>query len=280
MRIAFAAAAPAVAHVFVDDVHDDGDVTITGDDGHHLQRVRRLRRDEIVTTSDGRGHWRLCRVLLAEDGRVVLAADGAVTLEPELVPRVTIAFAPAKGDQAGTVVHQLVELGVDRVMPVMLARSVVRWEGTRADRALARLRRVAREAAMQARRARVPEILAPEPLPTLCRRPGLVVAARDGRGAPDLAAAAGGPGATEFVVLTGPEGGFDPSEEALLAAAARLAVGPHVIRAVTAPVAAAAAIVGIRRAEPPVSDDSRRPVPPAETRSAREVVDKQRKDVG
>jgi 16S rRNA (uracil1498-N3)-methyltransferase len=280
MNVAFAAAAPAVAHVFVDDVEADGDVTIAGDDGHHLQRVRRLRPDEAVTTSDGRGEWRLCRVRRAEDGHVVLTPDGPVVLEPELVPRLTIAFAPAKGDQAGTVVHQLVELGVDRVMPVTLARSVVRWDGTREERVLARLRRIAREAAMQSRRARLPEVLAPEPLEALAGRRGLVVASRDGRSAADLVAAgAAFPGGTEFVVLTGPEGGFAPSEEVLVASVGRLAVGPHVMRAVTAPVAAAAAIVGFRRPEPPVSDDSGGPGAPAGARSAREVVDKQRKDV-
>jgi 16S rRNA (uracil1498-N3)-methyltransferase len=258
VRIAFAAAAPAVAHVFVPDIAGDGDLTVTGDDGHHLQRVRRLQPGEAVTAGDGVGHWRLCRVRDAADGRVVLTAAGPVTLEPALVPRVTVAFAPAKSDHAGTVVHQLVELGVDRIAPVTFARSVVRWEGSRAGRALERLRRVAREAAMQARRARLPEVVAGERLEFLSRAPGLVVAdpagasaaalAPIGESEPDLAA--------EFVVVVGPEGGFDPSERLLLADAARLAVGPHVLRAVTAPVAVAAAIAGIRRPEPALSAES------------------------
>ena len=47
----FAAAAPGVAHVFVDDVDGDGDLWIEGDDGHHLQRARRLRVGEAVTVS-------------------------------------------------------------------------------------------------------------------------------------------------------------------------------------------------------------------------------------
>lgn len=250
MSVGFAATAPAVAHVFIDD--EDGDLrtdaawSVHGDDGHHLQRVRRLRVGEAVTASDGRGSWRLCDVSEVGDGRVVLVPTGPLTVEPSLSPRLTIAFAPAKGDQAATVVHQLVELGVDRVMPITVRRSVVRWDGARGERALARLRRIAREAAMQSRRARLAEVVEGEPLESLARHPGLVVAEPAGAAAPGLAAPAGG----EWLVVVGPEGGFDPSERPFLAAAAGLAVGPHVLRAVTAPVAVAAALVGFRSALP------------------------------
>lgn len=249
----FAAGAGTVAHVFVPDISGDDDLVIAGADGHHLQRVRRLRPDEGVTASDGCGAWRVYRVRTAEDGKVVLGPDGTVTREPELAPRLTIAFAPAKGDQAGAVAHQLVELGVDGIMPVTLARSVVRREGDRAERALARLRRVVREAATQCRRAHLPEVLAPESLDRLAGHPGLVVADPGGQPAAALAPPAGG----EWLVLVGPEGGFDPSERALVAAAPRLAVGPHVLRAVTAPVAAAAAIAGFRGPAEAESTDSR-----------------------
>jgi 16S rRNA (uracil1498-N3)-methyltransferase len=252
----FCAAAPAVAHVFVDDgrgdIRTDAAITVEGDDGHHLQRVRRLRVGEPVTVADGLGEWRLCTVDEAGDGRVVLAPTGPLMVEPVLSPRLTVAFAPAKGDQAGTVVHQLVELGVDRVMPMTLRRSVVRWEGTRGDRALSRLRRIAREAAMQSRRARPAEVVAAEPLEVLAGHPGLVVA--DAGGVPATTNSV--PAGDEWLILVGPEGGFDPSERALTASAARMAVGPHVLRAVTAPVAAAAALVGFRSPIHPHSGDS------------------------
>jgi 16S rRNA (uracil1498-N3)-methyltransferase len=170
--------------------------------------------------------------------------------EPALAPRLVVAFAPAKGDSAGAVVHQLVELGVDAVMPITLARSVVRWDGARGDRPRARLGRVIREAAMQSRRSRIPDLLAPVPLAELARHPGLMLGDPGGTPAvaPDL------PPGEEWIVLVGPEGGFDPTERELVAAAVQVAVGPHVLRAVTAPVAAAAALAGLRR---PVAPDPR-----------------------
>ena len=249
MTTGYCAAAPAAAHVFVDELADD--ITIAGDDGHHLQRVRRLRPGEALTVSDGLGAWRLAEVRDIGDGTLHVTCNGPLVHEPELVPRLVVAFAPAKGDQAGAVVHQLVELGADAVMPITLRRSVARVDGPRGDRALARMMRVVREAAMQSRRARLPEVLAPEPLTELARHPGVVVATVDGAPAATVAATP----VAEWLVVVGPEGGFDPDEREVLVKAASLAVGPHVLRAVTAPVAAAAALAGFRAAVGPGSDE-------------------------
>lgn len=249
MTEGFAAAAPAVAHVFVDDVTNGDDLWVEGDDGHHLQRVRRLRAGESVTASDGCGHWRLCAITEVGEGRLRLAPAGPLTTEPALTPRLVVAFAPAKGDQAGAVVHQLVELGVDGVMPITLRRSVVRWDGDRGERARTRLARVIREASMQSRRARIPELLAPRSLAELAGHPGLVVADPGGDGPARLPPLVG----SEWLVVVGPEGGFDPAERDQLRAGSRLSVGPHVLRAVTAPVAVAAAFAGFRRSGPPDS---------------------------
>jgi 16S rRNA (uracil1498-N3)-methyltransferase len=251
-QVGFAANASATAHVLVAEVHGEGDLTVDGPDGHHLQRVRRLRAGEAVTAADGAGTWRRYEVRSATEGRVVLAPAGPVTEEPELLPRVTVAFAPAKGEQAGPVVHQLVELGVDRVVPVSLERSVVRWDDARAEKAVAKLERVAREAAMQCRRSRLPEIGPAAGLDAVTAHPGLLVADPTGVPAPALPA----PPPEGWLVLVGPEGGLSPGELARVGSAVRLAVGPYVLRAVTAPVAAAAALVGLRSANRTTSPDS------------------------
>jgi 16S rRNA (uracil1498-N3)-methyltransferase len=249
--VGFAATAVAAAHVFVDRVDDDSDLWVDGDDGHHLQRVRRLRAGESITASDGAGSWRVCTIAEVGERRLRLTPTGPRTIEPALAPRLVVAFAPAKGDSAGAVVHQLVELGVDAVMPITLARSVVRWDGDRGDRPRTRLGRVIREAAMQSRRSRIPALLEPVPLADLARHPGLIVGDPAGEATAGIAV----PGGEEWVLLVGPEGGLDPAERELVAVSPQLAVGPHVLRAVTAPVAAAAALVGLRR---PVALDPQR----------------------
>ena len=244
-RVAWCADAAAVAHLLVGAL--DPELVVSGADGHHLQRVRRLRPGEPVTAADGAGAWRPYRVLDAADGRLVLAADGDAAHEPVLVPRLRLACALTKGEAPDTVVRQATELGVDAVLPVLAARSVVRWDARRRAAALERLRRVAREAALQCRRAR---LLAVEPvaaLTDLAGCPGLVVADRRGRAAAELP----DPGPDGWTVVVGPEGGLAADEQAGLGDPPRLAVGPHVLRAETAGIAVAAALAGHRHLTPP-----------------------------
>jgi len=235
----WAADADAAAHLIVDGALDD-DLIVEGRDGHHLERVRRLRTEERVTVADGFGTWRPYVVADTARGRLTLTSSGAARREPRLEPALSVAFALTKGEKPEVVVARLTELGVDRIVPVEAARSVVSWRGDRADAAVARLARVAREASMQCRRARVPHI-EPMRLSVLAGRPGLVIADRVGVDAGRLPP----PGPDGWLLVVGPEGGLDPDELDRLVGP-RLAVGPHVLRAETAAIAAAAALTGQR----------------------------------
>jgi len=245
----FAADADAVAHVVLPGMTGDApadeltdDLVVGGADGHHLERVRRLHPGEAVTVADGRGRWRPYDVAATGAGRLELVATGRVVVEPRLEPEVTLAFSLTKGTHPEQVVRQATELGVDRLVPVVAARSVARWKGDRAAAGVERLARIAREAAGQCRRARLPVVAAPAPLASLADADGLLVADRTGTDAGAVPLPAGG----QWVVVIGPEGGFDATELAVLDRSPRLAVGPHVLRAETAAVAALAALAGRR----------------------------------
>ncbi len=234
----------ATAHVYVDRLDDR--ITVDGDDGHHLQRARRVRAGETITAADGYGRWRVFTVATSERGRVELQATSPLAHEPPLLPRLTVACSLTKGEKPELVVQKLTELGADRVLLVEAARSVVRWDDAKAAAAVDRLQRVAREAGAQARRARVPVVDGPVPVAELVDLPGLVVAAVDGG---DVAALPR-PGAGEWVVAIGPEGGFAPDELAAMAPAPRLALGPFVLRAETAAIAACASLNSRRTFSP------------------------------
>jgi 16S rRNA (uracil1498-N3)-methyltransferase len=233
----YAAAEAAAAHVFVAAL--DSSVTIDGTDGHHLQRVRRLRSGERVTAADGAGHWRRYVVTGAEPGRLRLEAETEVAVDPEPVPAVAVAVSLTKGAKLEVVVAQLTELGVARIEPVRARRSVVRWDAARAVAATQRLTTVAREAAMQCRRARIPVVTPVADLADLAGRPGIVIAARDGHAVAAIPLPPGG----IWTVVVGPEGGFDPGEVEALEPMAGLALSRYVLRAQTAPVVAAALLV-------------------------------------
>ncbi len=232
---------------FTDEFVPDGaafasTIWIDGPDGHHLQRVRRLNLDETIVVADGDGLWYPGRISETRPGAVLVERVGPTCREPTPTPTLTIGFAPAKSDHGTEVVHQLVELGVDRIIPLVTQRSVVRWDGDRGTKALDRLRRVAREAAMQCQRARIPAVDPPAALESVQQVDGLLIGDPGGSDASSVPVPDGG----EWVAIIGPEGGFAPEELEPLDRATRLRVGSHVLRSVTAPVAIAAALASRR----------------------------------
>lgn len=238
--VPLAAQFPATAHVFAERLDDH--TTIDGDHGHHLQRARRVRAGERVTVADGYGRWRAYEVVRSAVGAVDLVAVTLVAHEPPLRPGLTVACSLTKGQKPELAVQKLTELGADRIVLVDAARSVVHWDDAKVSAAFTRLARVAREAAMQSRRSRIPVVEGPVAPVELALLPGLVVAAVDGVPAHALDDPPGG----EWVVAVGPEGGFDEDELRGFGPAPRVSVGPFVLRAETAAIAVGAALAGRR----------------------------------
>jgi len=211
--------------VFVDDLDAPH---IDEHDRHHLHRVLRVRAGDDITVADGSGGWREARF-----GDAVEPL-GAIHHQPAREPHITIAFALVKGERPELVAQKLTELGADRIVAFVASRSVVEWEGDRAQRHVERLRRVVREAAMQCRRARLPVV---EPLASfddVVSRPGAAIADRDGA-----------PLTLEHpVVLIGPEGGWSDDERRR--ATARIGLSDHVLRAETGAIMACGLLSALR----------------------------------
>ncbi len=211
----------SAAHVFVESL---ADLTLHPDDAHHLFRVLRLREGESVTVSDGRGSWQATEVV----GQAVRPV-GEPTCELA-APQLTIASAIPKGDRAEWMVQKLTEVGVTEIVLLHCERSVVRWEGDRAERQLSRARRVAKEAAMQSRRVWLPTVSGPAPVADVLSLDEVVVAEPSG-------VPAGALGWMPRGVVIGPEGGFSAGE--LAVAPVLVALGPNVLRIETAALVAA-----------------------------------------
>ncbi|RMH70859.1 MAG: 16S rRNA (uracil(1498)-N(3))-methyltransferase [Actinomyces sp.] len=199
---------------------------------HHLRRVLRLGDGALVTVGDGRGRWR--RAVLAGDA---LEVTGPVESVARPHPPVTVAFALVKGERPEWIVQKLTEVGVDVIVPLVAARSVVRWDERRRAHQSARLARIVEAAVRQCRRLWAPTLGALTPFDELVGMPGAVLAAPDGS-PPRLDPDAG------VTVLVGPEGGWAPDE--LARARSRVALGPHVLRAETAAVTAGVLHVALR----------------------------------
>jgi 16S rRNA (uracil1498-N3)-methyltransferase len=212
---------------------------------HYLRSVLRLGAGAAVAVFNATdGEW-LCRV--AEIGK-----SASLTVErqlrepdPKAETDLWLMFAPIKRAPLDWLVEKATELGVAALLPVWTARTQVERVN------LERLRAHAIEAAEQCERLSVPELRAPERLDQLLavwrgeRR--LVVCDESGAGEPIGDAAARLPPGP-VALLVGPEGGFDETElDAIgkLSFATRVGLGPRVLRAETATLAAVAVFQAI-----------------------------------
>ena len=143
-------------------------------------------------------------------------------------------------------VEKATELGVASITPLLAERSVLKLKGERADKKLAHWQAVAVAACEQCGRNRVPTLHPAQTLADWLQAPPqdgqrLLLSLRPGT--QPLHAAA--PGHTGLVFLSGPEGGLSSTEEdlALAHGFAPVTLGPRVLRAETAPLAALAALL-------------------------------------
>jgi 16S rRNA (uracil1498-N3)-methyltransferase len=194
---------------------------------------------ELLLFDGGSGEW-LGRIAEAGKKRMALTVERR-TREAETIPDVWLAFAPVKRSQTDWLVEKATELGAARLVPVTTQRTVV--ERVK----LERLKAIAIEAAEQCGRTRLPEIAEPMPLARLLeeRDEARTLYFADETGG-DLVSSALKPGPA--IILTGPEGGFTDEERAAIRAApgtVPISLGPRILRAETAALAALAAYMAL-----------------------------------
>ena len=214
----------------------DAAISVEGPQAHYLANVLRMGAGDQLLLFDGvSGEW-LAEVADAGKKRVTLAVVGE-TRAQETVPDLTLAFAPIKKGRVDWLVEKAVELGVARLQPVITQRTIVDKMN------LERMRSHIVEAAEQCGRTSLATIDAPVKLDAFLRgfeEGRALYFADETGGAPPAVAFA--PGAA--TILTGPEGGFTPDEAAAIRAApgaTAISLGPRILRAETAALAAVAA---------------------------------------
>jgi 16S rRNA (uracil1498-N3)-methyltransferase len=213
---------------------------------HYLRSVLRLGPGAPVAafnTADG--EW-LCRIAELGKGGAQLTVEHQLRqAEPARDTDLWLIFAPIKRAALAWLVEKATELGVAALVPVWTVRTQVERVN------LERLRAHAVEAAEQSERLSVPELRPPEQLQrVLAAWPAgrrLMVCDERGKGEPLSRAAMRMPPGP-MALLVGPEGGFDETElDAVgnLSFVTRVGLGPRVLRAETAALAALAVFQAI-----------------------------------
>jgi 16S rRNA (uracil1498-N3)-methyltransferase len=226
-------------------------LVLDGGQVNYLRNVLRLRPGDPVLAFNGQdGEW---RAAVADGGKRALGL-AIEALSRAQTPALDLHywFAPLKHARLDYMVQKAVEMGVSRLQPVLTQHGQV------ARVNLERMRANAIEAAQQCGILTLPDIAAPLRLEHVIaeRDPGrfLVFCDEDVEVKDPIAALAvarqeagplAGPAPMRLAVLVGPEGGFADAERAALLRLpniARLALGPRILRADTAAVAALALV--------------------------------------
>jgi RNA methyltransferase, RsmE family len=221
---------------------EPGVYTLGRQESHHAANVLRLREKDIVTLFDGAGKY--------GDGAIVNPDKNALTVDVFEVFReerapisITIASAIPKGKRWQMLVEKCTELGVQRILPMLCGRSVVKGEGD-----AEKWRRWSVEAAKQSRRSYLPQIFEPMKVPE-------IIAWGTQNNALALLADPAGENPRTFqeeilaaesvMVMIGPEGGFTAEEMACYdrEKVGRLRLSPYVLRIETAAATACALLM-------------------------------------
>ena len=226
-------------------LHAGADVVLSPEQSHYLDRVMRAKTGDMVIAFNNRdGEW---RGHIAETGRKAVTVHLGQALRPPAPQgRISYFFAPLKQARLDYMVQKAVEMGAARIGAVMTQHTMV----SRLN--LERMQANAVEAAEQCTMIAVPDVLPEQKLETMLskRAEGDVLVFCDEAApvtSPLQALAAIAPD-RPISVLVGPEGGFSDAERALLLAQPDvivLSLGPRILRADTAAVAALAFVQAV-----------------------------------
>jgi len=216
-------------------------IACSPEQANYLLNVLRLGADARILVFNGRdGEW---RARLVDVGKRRCALECVErTREQAPGPDIHYLFAPLKHARLDYMVQKATEMGVAKLQPVLTRRTIAARVNSE------RMRANAIEAAEQCGILRVPDVAAPERLETVLQnwgeRRALVFCDEAAQVASPLAALARLEG-RPLAVLIGPEGGFDPGEQVVLREkpfAVPISLGPRIMRADTAAVAALALV--------------------------------------
>lgn len=130
---------------------------ITGSDFNHIKNVLRLKvGDSIIISNNGASN--LCKIESFTDNSAVAIIEQANYNDTALPISITLYQGLPKSDKMELIIQKAVELGVDEIVPVEMARSVVKLDGKKSDTKTTRWQAIAESAAKQSKRNSIPKV--------------------------------------------------------------------------------------------------------------------------
>ncbi|MBQ7479115.1 MAG: 16S rRNA (uracil(1498)-N(3))-methyltransferase [Selenomonadaceae bacterium] len=224
------------------------EIEITGTDAHHLMHVLRARAgDEMVVVDDRNRVARMEMVGFTREA-VTMRLKERLEMDTESPADITLAQCLLKADKMDFVVQKAVELGARRVVPIMSRNCVVRYDAKKREERRNRWQKIADEAAKQCGRTVLLEVAPVVELSSFLEsvreEEGLLLFCYENERKQSVRECLKRADAGRCLMLIGPEGGFAPeeAESAKRCGGISVTLGPRILRAETAAVAALAIV--------------------------------------
>ncbi|AZN40439.1 RsmE family RNA methyltransferase [Paenibacillus albus] len=226
----------------------DNRVVLTGDDAHHVVRVMRMEAGDSIIVSDGQSRVAEAVIRVLSPGNVEAEVSEWLQDSSEPLWSITVAQSLPKGDKMEIVIQKGTEIGAVSFVPFESQRMIVQYDGKKEAKRLERWGKIAKEAAEQAHRSRIPAIEAVASwkelialiktydLALFCyEKEGGCLGLRDAISA-QRARQGWGSEERSILLIVGPEGGFTEREagEAEEAGAVVVGLGKRILRTETA----------------------------------------------
>lgn len=218
----------------------DRSATLPPSQAHHLRDVMRIKAGEVVEIFDGTGRGYLGEVEL-QGSSVLISRLQNLSSEKSLV-RVVLAAALIKSSKFEWVLQKATELGVDTFIPLKTHRSEIRIAESKIPLRMERWNRIVLEASKQCRRRAAPQIDMPLSFPDFLETIEAYSCTKllFNENSEDTWEFDPGMPSNEILLCIGPEGGWEDSEieSAAHAGCQIFSLGPRILRAETAAIAA------------------------------------------
>jgi len=228
--------------IFVDlDLSTNATVTLPEPASIYLSKVLRCRTGDTVQLFSGDGRQYDATLLASPNNQKQARVISASEVETAPALQIHLGLALSKGERMDFALQKSVELGVSQITPIFSQNTIVRLDEQRLEKRGRHWESVIISASEQSGRCRLPELHSAQDFSQfLSSNPSGLMLTPDAT----LPLAATSQPSTKVVLVIGPEGGFSDTEKrlALIKEYKLVRLGPRILRAETAPLAAIAAI--------------------------------------
>lgn len=233
-----------MSHFFLDKESllspEEGKITLMGDSARHIALSLRMAVGDSLTVSDGQTSVYECALRSITPAAVECTVLSEKRGEGEAPFPIHLYMAYPKGDKMETVIQKATELGALSITPFFSSRCIRRPAEEKNNRLTERYNKIAKEAASQCGRCRIPTVNTPLSFEEMLKRATeaeLPLFCYEGGGTRPLPTLLEGRMPVSCSIVVGSEGGFSPkeAEEAIAAGLLPTGLGRRILRCETAP---------------------------------------------